>query len=129
MKYILVASNGTEMDTSVYTTELDAQTALQNATSNWINKDTDMEDLDCSWVGESSAYLCPIDTNIGEDWYWEIITVDETSDAIKYLLDELDANKKLTGKENDHDTVLVAKARIITILNVLEKLGYNISEN
>ena len=52
MKYILVASNGTEMDTSVYTTELDAQTALQNATHNWINEDTDMEDLDCSWVGE-----------------------------------------------------------------------------
>ena len=129
MKYILVASNGTEMDTSVYTTELDAQTALQNATNNWINKDTDMEDLDCSWVGESSAYLCPIDTNISEDWYWEIITVDETSDAIKYLLDELAENKKLTGKENGHDTVLVAKARIITILNVLEKLGYNISEN
>ena len=54
------------------------------------------------------------------------ITHDE---AIKYLLDELDTNKKLTGKENDHDTVLVAKARIITILNVLEKLGYDISED
>jgi len=127
MKYILVASSGTEMDSYTYNTEEEAMHALKTATNGFIEEKNE-DELECSWVSDYSAYICPIDTSIGEDWYWEIIKVDETSDAIKYLLDELAENKKMLKDDADHDTQLVAKARIVTILNVLEKLDYHIFE-
>lgn len=129
MKYVLVSSNGTEIDYTIYNTETEAEKALKDATEYYTEGKSE-DDLECSWVGEDSAYLCPVDTSIGEDWYWDIITIDETSDAIEYLLQELEFNKKLIkDNPNDHDQTLVSKARIITILNVLEKLGYDISED
>lgn len=127
MKYVLVSSNGTEIDYTIYNTETEAEKALKDATEYYTEGKSE-DDFDCSWVGKDSAYLCPVDTSIGEDWYWDIITIDETSDAIEYLLDELAENKKMLKNDADHDTQLVAKARIVTILNVLEKLDYHIFE-
>ena len=74
MKYILVSSNGTEMNYTIYNNESDAKQALKDATSYYIEGKT-KDDLEYSWISECSAYICPVDTSIGEDWYWEIITV------------------------------------------------------
>lgn len=128
MKYVLVSSNGTEMDYTIYNTEIEAEKALRDVIECHINGKSE-DDFECSWVDEHSAYLCPVDTSIGENWYWTIITIDETSEAIGYLLRELRSNKKLLeNNPDDHDQTLVSKANIAMILNVLEKLGYDTSK-
>ena len=128
MKYVLVASNGTEMDYTIYNTETEAKNALKDVIEYHV-KGKSEDDFECSWVNEYSAYLCPVDTSIGEDWYWEIITIDETSEAIGYLLQELKSNKKLLNDNpDDHDQTLISKANIVMILSVLEKLGYDTSK-
>ena len=75
MKYILIASNGTEIETTQYNTKEEAETALKEATEMWINKEHPIDDLEYSYIGSDSAFLCPLDTDINEDWKWEIISV------------------------------------------------------
>ena len=51
MKYILIASNGTEIETTQYNTREEAETAFKEATEMWINKEHPIDDLEYSYIG------------------------------------------------------------------------------
>ncbi len=126
MRYVLVSSNGTEISSKVFSEEEEAKKALRSEVEGYFDSDDDEGEKEYSWCTENSAFVCALDCDIDEDWSWEILEIDETSEAIKYLLEELEANKKLAEKGNEEGQILVAKARIVIILNVLKKLGYKI---
>lgn len=66
--YILVASNGKEIDHTAYSSKDEAYEAMRKATAPYLPSV-----VDCSWIGEDSAYLDPADSKIDEPWCWTII--------------------------------------------------------
>ena len=67
----LISSNGTEICAENFPNIEEARKALRKETGRFKFKEC--KDEKFSYISENSAYLCPLDTDINEDWVWEII--------------------------------------------------------
>lgn len=74
--YILVASNGRQIDHTVYPSKEDARNALKRATDEY-NIERNAWSTGASWINDDAAFLSPTDSDIEEEWSWEIIAIEK----------------------------------------------------
>lgn len=76
-QFVLVASNGSSMDSTIYNSQNEAYEAMKSAVEAQCTRDVLTDESSDSWLGPNAAYLCSADEGVDsiEDWIWTIIAL------------------------------------------------------
>ena len=74
-KYMLIASDGTSMDHTIYPDYDTAYDAMKKSLKHSVNPSFDIKSAENSFMNDTSMYLSAIDNgvNLEKDWIYEII--------------------------------------------------------